>query len=234
MRHAQWMSDFESYHAALEADGTYAATLSRSLSLVLDEFYANMRSVGVSALTGEGMDEMMQAVEQAAADYEQFYVPELEARRKEKEAKERKAQQVGVWRTLAVLLLWCCSQSARRQSGGRAPRQATAILTEGWPMALARARAQKQMEAVRRDLAASKLGADSAADGSSSGGRQQQQPAAAPASSRQEGPQAGLGALAMGARGDEGEEDEGCDYEVSDDSIEDEEEAAARDESRAK
>jgi hypothetical protein len=51
-----WMADFETYLRALEADGTYAATLSRSLSLVLDEFYQSMRSVGVSAVTGEGMD----------------------------------------------------------------------------------------------------------------------------------------------------------------------------------
>jgi hypothetical protein len=54
----EWMADFDAYSAALEADSSYAATLSRSLSLVLDEFYAGMRSVGLSALTGEGMDEL--------------------------------------------------------------------------------------------------------------------------------------------------------------------------------
>lgn len=54
----EWMSDFESYATALEADSSYAATLSRSLSLVLDEFYTGMRNVGVSALTGEGMDDL--------------------------------------------------------------------------------------------------------------------------------------------------------------------------------
>jgi hypothetical protein len=54
----EWMADFEAYSAALEADSSYAATLSRSLSLVLDEFYAGMRSVGLSALTGEGMDDL--------------------------------------------------------------------------------------------------------------------------------------------------------------------------------
>ena len=56
----EWMADFESYHAALERDASYASTLSRSLSLVLDEFYTNMRSVGVSAVTGEGMAEFFE------------------------------------------------------------------------------------------------------------------------------------------------------------------------------
>jgi hypothetical protein len=54
----EWMADFDAYSAALEADSSYAATLSRSLSLVLEEFYAGMRSVGLSALTGEGMDDL--------------------------------------------------------------------------------------------------------------------------------------------------------------------------------
>ena len=56
-----WMSDFEAYADALEADASYAATLSRSLSLVLDEFYSNLTAVGVSAVTGEGMGELFQA-----------------------------------------------------------------------------------------------------------------------------------------------------------------------------
>lgn len=62
----EWMSDFEVYHAALEKDSSYASTLSRSLSLVLDEFYANMRSVGVSAVTGEGMEELFKVRPEAA------------------------------------------------------------------------------------------------------------------------------------------------------------------------
>ena len=56
----QWMSDFDAFQRALDADDSYAASLSRSLSLVLDEFYENLTTVGVSSLTGEGMDELFE------------------------------------------------------------------------------------------------------------------------------------------------------------------------------
>jgi hypothetical protein len=59
----EWMSDFEVYSTALEADSSYAATLSRSLSLVLEEFYAGIKTCGVSALTGEGMEELFEVRE---------------------------------------------------------------------------------------------------------------------------------------------------------------------------
>eukprot|EP00879_Flechtneria_rotunda_P007023 GHRR01007373.1.p1 GENE.GHRR01007373.1~~GHRR01007373.1.p1 ORF type:complete len:289 (+),score=101.14 GHRR01007373.1:624-1490(+) len=85
-----WMSDFESYAAAVEADSSYAATLSRSLSLVLDEFYSDIRNVGVSALTGEGMDSLFKAIDACAQEYQQFYVPEIEARQKQKAKQEQK------------------------------------------------------------------------------------------------------------------------------------------------
>ena len=38
---------------ALDSEQSYAATLSRSMSLVLEQFYQNMLTVGVSAVTGE-------------------------------------------------------------------------------------------------------------------------------------------------------------------------------------
>ena len=53
-----WMKDYEKFQAAVDLDGTYAGSLSRSLAMVLDEFYANLRTVGVSAVTGEGMDDL--------------------------------------------------------------------------------------------------------------------------------------------------------------------------------
>lgn len=49
------MHDFDAFQKALDCDDSYAGSLSRSLSLVLDEFYQNLTTVGVSSITGEGM-----------------------------------------------------------------------------------------------------------------------------------------------------------------------------------
>eukprot|EP01041_Mallomonas_annulata_P013811 gene13811-29368_t len=56
----EWMTDFESYLTALDADGSeqYMSSMNRSLALVLDEFYRTITAVGVSAATGEGMEEL--------------------------------------------------------------------------------------------------------------------------------------------------------------------------------
>eukprot|EP00891_Asterochloris_glomerata_P007346 jgi/Astpho2/7346/Aster-01940 len=76
-----WMADFETFHEALQADSSYASSLSRSLSLVLDEFYQELRSVGVSALTGEGMDDFFAGVTSCGEDYLKFYKPDLDMRK---------------------------------------------------------------------------------------------------------------------------------------------------------
>ena len=52
----EWMKDYEEYERALNSDASYAATLSRSMALVLEEFYENLHNVGVSAVSASGMD----------------------------------------------------------------------------------------------------------------------------------------------------------------------------------
>ena len=71
----EWMQDFEVFEEALSQDTSYMSSLTRSMSLVLDEFYQNLRTVGVSSMTGAGFDEFMKAVDKAVVEFETHYKP---------------------------------------------------------------------------------------------------------------------------------------------------------------
>ncbi|KAJ3145335.1 hypothetical protein HK101_002509 [Irineochytrium annulatum] len=79
-----WMTDFESFQAAVREDTTYMGTLVNSMCLVLEEFYKTLKVVGVSAMTGDGMDDFMAAVDEAVMEYNKEYRPEVEALLKER------------------------------------------------------------------------------------------------------------------------------------------------------
>ncbi|KAE9351328.1 hypothetical protein PF008_g6014 [Phytophthora fragariae] len=91
----EWMTDFEAFQTALDdvQDDSYMGNLSRSLSLVLEEFYNNLTSVGVSAATGEGMPEFFAAIDKAAKQYEDEYLPDLLARIKQQKQKTHDQQE---------------------------------------------------------------------------------------------------------------------------------------------
>ncbi|KAF9448833.1 hypothetical protein P691DRAFT_791937 [Macrolepiota fuliginosa MF-IS2] len=89
-----WMSDFEEFQAALathesardsEGEPTYMNSLMNSMSLVLDEFYKNLKAVGVSSVTGDGVKEFFEAVDVSREEYEREYLPELERAKKQRE-----------------------------------------------------------------------------------------------------------------------------------------------------
>lgn len=86
----EWMTDFEALNDALASDTNYMANLTRSMSLVLQEFYETLTAVSCSALTGEGIDEVIEAIRNTREDYEKEYLNPLKERmeRKKKEQEE--------------------------------------------------------------------------------------------------------------------------------------------------
>ncbi|KAG8647546.1 GPN-loop GTPase QQT2 isoform X2 [Manihot esculenta] len=84
----EWMEDFEAFQAAVSSDHSYTSTLTASLSLVLDEFYKNLKSIGVSAVSGAGMDAFFKAIEASAEEYMETYKADLDKRRAEKQRLE--------------------------------------------------------------------------------------------------------------------------------------------------
>lgn len=77
-----WMRDFDAFDAALKEDN-FAGTLARSMAQALEEFYGVMRCASVSAVTEEGLADLMATVADAAEEYEREYRPALEAKRAE-------------------------------------------------------------------------------------------------------------------------------------------------------
>jgi GTPase SAR1 family protein len=96
----EWMSDFEKFQDALDnarqnkddyGDTGFYDSLTRSLSLVLDEFYTEFskNAVGVSAVTGDGIDDFWKVVRQAADTDFKDYIEDLKHRIQEQDAKKQ-------------------------------------------------------------------------------------------------------------------------------------------------
>jgi GPN-loop GTPase len=99
----EWMRDSEEFQKALDdtsdTSGFYGS-LTRSLSLVLDDFYSNFANAcGVSAYTGDGIDEFWKTVQKAATqDFAMDYIEDLKNRIEEQEARKSALSRVSVER----------------------------------------------------------------------------------------------------------------------------------------
>lgn len=101
-----WMENFETFRTALRESrfgGNYSANLAESLALVLDEFYKNIPCVAVSAVTGEGMDELFEKIIAARHEYETEFRPALEKKIHTRREKERLRQEREMARVQADL-----------------------------------------------------------------------------------------------------------------------------------
>ncbi|KAI0509311.1 hypothetical protein F5B22DRAFT_360152 [Xylaria bambusicola] len=104
----EWMTDYDAFQEALHRDeegnafggvegegagSGYMGSLLNSMSSMLEEFYAHLSVVGVSSMTGQGVDEFFAAVQEKAEEFKQDYLPELERKRKERDEQKRKMRQ---------------------------------------------------------------------------------------------------------------------------------------------
>ncbi|TPX12494.1 uncharacterized protein E0L32_006906 [Thyridium curvatum] len=106
----EWMTDYDAFQAALQEDensnafggveggenmgGTgYMGSLLNSMSMMLEEFYAHLSVVGVSSMTGQGIDEFFAAVQEKAEEFRRDYQPELEKRRQDRDEAKKKARE---------------------------------------------------------------------------------------------------------------------------------------------
>lgn len=99
----EWMRDTETFQQALddtaESSGFYGS-LTRSLSLVLEEFYTNFANAcGVSATVGTGIDAFWTTVQKAATqDFCVDYIEDLKNRMEEHEARRQAMAKLSVQR----------------------------------------------------------------------------------------------------------------------------------------
>ncbi|KAK8062494.1 GPN-loop GTPase 1 [Apiospora hydei] len=104
----EWMTDYEAFQEALQEDESgnafggvegegggsgYMSSLLNSMSLMLEEFYAHLSVVGVSSMTGQGVDDFFAAVKEKSEEFNRDYQPELERKRNEREENKRVARE---------------------------------------------------------------------------------------------------------------------------------------------
>jgi hypothetical protein len=77
------MQDFDQLDSNLSKVDTYLSSLSRSLSLVLEEFYRQVEACGVSARTGKGFEALMnEKVPKCRQEYYEVYHKEMKDKMK--------------------------------------------------------------------------------------------------------------------------------------------------------
>lgn len=85
----EWMKDFEQLDQNLSKVDNYLSSLSRSLSLVLEEFYKNVEACGVSAKTGKGFEHMLtEKIPKCRAEYFEVFYNELKKKMAESDSKK--------------------------------------------------------------------------------------------------------------------------------------------------
>jgi GTPase SAR1 family protein len=154
----EWMTDFDKFQQALREEeesgafGTegaaggfgagsgYMGSLLNSMSLMLEEFYRHLSVVGVSSMTGDGVDEFFEAVEEKRQEFERDYKPELERKKKEREENKANQREVELGKLMKDMNV---SGSGRREAKG----------PEVGPETVSEAEDEEEDEIIKRGLA---------------------------------------------------------------------------------
>jgi GPN-loop GTPase len=88
----EWMKDFDILDKHLSKVDTYLSSLSRSLSLVLEEFYKNVEACGVSAKTGKGFEFMINdKIPKCKEEYYEIFYKEMQIKLKARSERQEDA-----------------------------------------------------------------------------------------------------------------------------------------------
>ena len=136
----EWMTDFEAFQDALKqeedsgsfggmegsggglgAGSGYMGSLLNSMSLMLEEFYRHLSVVGVSSMTGKGIDEFFQAVSEKAEEFERDYKPELEKRREERQREKQGKREKELGKLMKDMNVF---ESSKSPAGSKGPKPA--------------------------------------------------------------------------------------------------------------
>lgn len=138
----EWMTDFEAFQAALRQEehsgsfgGTegasggfaggsgYMGSLLNSMSLMLEEFYAHLNVVGVSSMTGKGIDEFFEAVATKREEFIRDYQPELEKRRQDVQRNKQNKREKELGKLMKDMNVSDPSRSKKPEIGKPSRRQ---------------------------------------------------------------------------------------------------------------
>ncbi|KAK2873251.1 hypothetical protein FQN49_002485 [Arthroderma sp. PD_2] len=130
----EWMADFEKFQAALAEEeqhgafgggegGTggigggsgYMGSFLNSMSLMLEEFYHHLSVVGVSSMTGDGVEDFFAAVEEKRKEFERDYKPELERKREQREKEKLEKREIELGKLLKDMNVSGPSSSSREK-----------------------------------------------------------------------------------------------------------------------
>lgn len=154
----EWMADFDKFQQALREEeeagafGTeggvggfgagsgYMGSLLNSMSLMLEEFYRHLSVVGVSSMTGDGVDDFFAAVEDKRQEFERDYKPELERKKKEREDSKASQRELELGKLMQDMSV---SSSGRRERKGPEPG----------PETVSEAEDEEEDEIIKRGLA---------------------------------------------------------------------------------